>query len=150
MNDESAELRRLREELKTVDEEIQKRWDAQASGWGFSLGPFRIERKVTPMFIVQVFVVFNIFCFAAGVGLAFLGGVFTAIGASIIVGALFSFGSFTTQFWAVAIQDNIDPVRKIQGEDNLVKIRELARRWDELFRQINDFNQSTSVENPEV
>jgi hypothetical protein len=149
MNDESAEVRRLREELQTVDEEIQKRWDFQVNRWDFSLGPFRVVRRVTPMFIVQAFVIFNVLCFAAGVGLAFIGGVFTAIGASIIVGALFSFGSFTTQFWAVAVQGNID-LRKTIGEDDLVKMRELTRRWDELFRQINDLNQLNLRENPET
>ena len=149
MNDESAELRQLLEELKSVDEEIQKHWDAQTGRWNFSLGPFKVERKVTPMFIVQIFVVFNILCFAAGVGLAFVGGVFTAIGASIIVGALFSFGSFTTQFWAVAVQDNIDLIKGIRGERDLMKMKELTRRWDDLSRQINALNQLNSGENLE-
>jgi hypothetical protein len=151
VNDESAELRQLREELQAVDEEINELWDAQTARWSFRLGPFKVgARKVQPMFIAQVFVVFNILCFAAGVGLAFVGGVFTAIGASIIVGALFSFGSFTTQFWAVAVQDNRDLARRAAGEDDLARMRKLTRRGDKLFRQINDLNQLDSGENPET
>jgi hypothetical protein len=142
MSDESAEPGQLRAELQVVEKEFDARWRTQMGRWGFHLGPFKMAHYVSAMFIVQVYVVFNVACFFSGVGLAFIGGVFTTIGIAVMVGALFSFGAFVAQFWAVRVQQNIDLNRKIyQDEADFVELKELAKKWNELHRRIHDLKQ---------
>jgi hypothetical protein len=92
MTDMSAERRRLLEELREVDSEYNTELERISGVWRFSLGSFTIKRPASAMFITQVYVIFNIACFITGIILASLGGVLTAIGVAMIVGALFSFG----------------------------------------------------------
>jgi hypothetical protein len=115
--------------------------------WSFHLGPFKIKRHVSAMLIVQVYVVFNVACFFSGVGIAFIGGVFTVIGTALIVGALFSFGAFVAQFWTVRVQQDIDLNRKLyQDEVGLVELKELVKKWSDLHRRIDVLEQSNSGE----
>jgi hypothetical protein len=47
---------------------------------------------------------FNMVCFAVGVAFIFLNGTLRVLGISLVVGGLFSFGTFMTQWWDHAWQ----------------------------------------------
>ncbi len=150
MVDMSAELRQLLEELRAVDAEFSAELDRISGEWNFSFGPFKIRHQISSGLITQAYVAFNAACFIAGVALAFTGGVFTAIGVAMIVGALFSFGTFATQFWAVQAQDEINMQRKLSGDAYQAKLKALAAKRVELFQRIENLRQPQSGKSAEL
>lgn len=138
MSDVSAEVQRLRDEAQAVDAEFMTAWN-EANTWRFSLGPFRIRKRIGSQYITRVFVLFNSACFATGLILAPMSGALDTIGVSLIVGALFSFGSFIAQFWAIQAQHEFDMTMSLTGEAELKQILEkrnsVYRRLEELERE---------------
>jgi hypothetical protein len=149
MDDMSAELRQSLEELQEINAEFDNEFGQLFSRWGFSLGLIKIDRPLNALFISQVFIVFDIVCFAAGVALAFVGGAFTTIGTALIVGALFSFGALVAQLWVTAFQDEINVHRTLDGEDHLTRAKELRKRQTEIFQHIENLNRLQSNESTE-
>jgi hypothetical protein len=145
MNDINAERRRLHEELQAVDQEFREAWYGVVGGWQFSLGPFKIERKIGSGTIARVYVIFNAACFVTGIVFVPLGGTVSTIGVALIVGALFSFGAFVSQFWTVVTQQELDMSERICTDDaQFVKFRELDARRTELLQRLDRLNSNES------
>lgn len=88
MDDVNAERKRLREELQIAEANLVR----QMYAWGYSVGPFHLNRAVLPRLTSRIYVAFNLLCFVTGVVLAPQGGAFDTVGVSLIVGALFRSG----------------------------------------------------------
>lgn len=143
MDDANAERHQLREELEAVEREFWTEWGRTRPRLGFSLGPLRIWHQIGSMFIARVYFLFNTACFIAGVALAFLGGVFASIGVALIVGALFSFGAFVSQVWAVVAQHDRELLDQLAPDPQLEKLRDLGVKRAELFRRWDNSDQAS-------
>jgi hypothetical protein len=141
MSDVNAERDQLRGELKSVNQEFWAEWNRTLGTWAFSFGPLRIQRPVTSQTIIRVYVSFNTICFIAGIILVFPGGQLANIGVALIVGSLFSFGAFVSQFWTVVTQLQQEKFDQLGVRSGLDKLKELAARRAELSRRLNELDQ---------
>jgi hypothetical protein len=145
MNDSNTELRRLREELRVADDEFFKAWASLTDNqWVFSFGPVRLQREIASTFLGQVYVIFNGACFVAGIVLCFLSGVPAEIGVALIVGALFSFGAFVSQFWAVVTQRRWEILDQVAPNPQRAKLRLLGERRAALLMRLDNFERSNA------
>jgi pheromone shutdown protein TraB len=149
MDDASAELRQLLEELEAADTEMIKELNSISAHWAISLGSFRITGQASTSFLSRIYTWFSIVCFAAGIALAFAGGAFTSIGVALIVGSMLSFGTFVTQFWAVQAQDELALQRKYLDEVRHPKLKEFAAKRLEISRRIEHLRRIHPSENTE-
>jgi hypothetical protein len=59
------------------------------------------------------------------------------LGIALLVGALFSFGSFLAQFWSQAMDRQREFVEKVWHEDDIRRMRETLNALTELDQQIS-------------
>jgi len=137
-----AELSQLYEDLRVVDDAFWEEWRYIEPKWHLSIGPIRVQSAVGSQLIVRVFILFNAACFAAGIALVLAGGLLASIGVALIVGVLFSFGAFITQFWAVATQAEHELSSRIHDEGRLSKLQHLASKRAKLMRDIDKLIQT--------
>ena len=124
-------------QLKSVDYEMQKEIRRRSSqGWG--LGPIRFE--ASSGIITIGYIAFHAACFVIGIVLITLGGIPRDVGIAVVVGALFAFGSFMAQWWAVVVQREISVRDAADQESDAALWRELTLRRARISRQIEAFN----------
>jgi hypothetical protein len=104
MDSEKSTIRFLEGELRVTNEAIQRELQHVASSWRFMFGPIRVNFRFGPGVITAFYASFISICLLAGVVFCFFGGTLAALGAALVVGALFSFGAFVAQFWLVTQQ----------------------------------------------
>lgn len=144
MDDVNAERKQLYRELQAAEVNLVRRMYA----WHFSVGPFHINRVVTPQYTARIYVGFNIACFVTGLILVPLGGALNTIGVSLIVGALFSFGTFVSQFWAIQTQLEVDVARDVLGKEG--EFDELVEKRADLRRRLKELDQENSSKSDRV
>jgi hypothetical protein len=137
MTEPEAEVDRLRRELADTEVAFWKEYGDLARPWRFSLGPIRIRYPASPMFIVQVFVVFHVLFFAVGAALIFTTGPTRELGIAMVVGAVFAFGSFVAQFWVVADARANAVYKEAVGDLETRNLKRLAARREEIASQID-------------
>jgi hypothetical protein len=128
MAEPEAEVDRLRRELADIEAEFWKAHADLAMGWQFVLGPLRVRRYASPMFIAQVFVLFHVLCFAAGAAFIFTAGPTRELGIAMVVGSIFAFGSFVAQFWAISYERFREIAREATGDQGTMSLKRLAAR----------------------
>jgi hypothetical protein len=127
----------LEKELQRASEALGEEVRFLSSGWAGRLGPFTISARISGEIITATYVLFNMICFAAGIGFIFLRGVFQALGISLIVGSLFSFGTFMAQWWDHAWQKQKDVLDHAYGDKRYVELRRLVKECDELYDKLD-------------
>jgi hypothetical protein len=130
------EVDRLRQELTDVEAAFWSEYADIAMRWQFVLGPVKIRRRTSAMFVAQAFVLFHIACFAVGAGLIFIAGPTRELGIAIVVGSIFAFGSFVGQFWAIANEREREILRETMGGRETAELKSLAVRREEILAQI--------------
>lgn len=126
MNDFTGDINRLRKELQDAEGEFWREFGDSAQRWQITLGPVHVRASIGSGFITRFYVFFNICCLTAGVVLTLLGGVATSLGVALVVGALFSFGAFLTQFWAVAAEREHATLALIDKDELTARLKQLA------------------------
>jgi len=136
MTDPGTELDRLRRELKDTEVEFWKlHWDL-AKGWLGVFGPPTIRRPGSPVFIVQVFILFNIACFAIGAWLIFTSRAAHELGIAMVVGSIFAFGSFIGQLVSIAYARTSEITQQITGSKKKKDLQQLADRREAIITEI--------------
>lgn len=136
MSDPRTELHRLRQELKDTEAKFWKlRWDL-AKGWLGVFGPPTIRRPGSPIFIVQLFVLFHIVCFAIGARLIFTSGAARELGIAMVVGSIFAFGSFVGQLVSIAYARTSEITQQITGSKKKKELQQLADSLEAIMAQI--------------
>jgi hypothetical protein len=106
------DLRRQRneveKELQRANEAFMREYRSMTSTWGGTLGPFAIRIPASSHVITAIYVLFNVVCFAVGVAFTLQHGVLQTLGIALVVGGLFSFGTFMAQWWNHVWQDQND------------------------------------------
>jgi len=136
MTNPRIELDRLRQELKDTEAEFWKlHWDL-AKGWLGIFGPPAIRRPGSPIFIVQLFVLFHIACFAIGARLIFTSGAAKELGIAMVVGSIFAFGSFVGQLVSIAYARTSEITQQITGSKKKKDLQQLADRREAIMTEI--------------
>lgn len=135
MDDTSAELGRLQEELQALDEVYQREF-GRVTGWQLAYGPVRVPTVFTRQRVALVYALFNAICFAAGVVFSFAGGTLASLGVALVVGALFSFGAFVAQMWAVVYQRERETLRQVYGDEMTADLKRLIDKRAKLVDRI--------------
>jgi hypothetical protein len=104
MDDLSRQRDQLEKELQGASEAFNREYKSITSTWQVALGPVPITATLSSEPISWIYIAFNVACFAVGVAFIFLNGTFRILGISLVVGGLFSFGTFMTQWWDHAWQ----------------------------------------------
>jgi hypothetical protein len=135
MGDFSADLDRLQAELRAAQTAFQDEYLSFASSWQLAIGPLRIRRIFHFDLITLTFISFNVACFAGGILIIFLDRNSDSLGVSLFVGALFSFGAFVSQFWAVAVQQERDVYNRVFGQTETAELKHLSKQLAELSKR---------------
>lgn len=137
----------LREKLEETQGLFWEEFAHVAATWNFGIGPFRLRRVVSSQGITRVYVMFNVLCFAVGVGLIAVGGIPGNVGIALVVGALFAFGSFVSQVWAVAAQHEREVQNRVLGDYELAELKRLAKEMADLQTALDGLQVQDSGEN---
>ena len=137
MTDQNEDLAILSQQLRLVEQEVRREIRRRTSeGWG--LGPVRFE--ASSGLITVGYIAFHIACFTAGIVLIALGGTPRDIGIAVVVGAIFAFGSFMAQWWAVAVQRELSIMDAADQESDAALWHDLALKRARISRQIEELN----------
>jgi hypothetical protein len=136
MAEPEAEVDHLHRELSDVEREFWKEFEDLTTSWQFKFGPIRFRRRVSNMFIAQVFVAFHLSCFAGGIGLIFTTGPTRELGIALVVGSIFAFGSFVSQFWAVSLEQRRAVYKEAVGDLETRDLKQLAKKREQIMNQL--------------
>jgi hypothetical protein len=96
------------------------------SSWNLYFGGRRITRRMSTSDIANIFAGWHLFALVAGALVTILWRDNGGLGAALIVGSLFGFGSFLSQFWSQAMDRERDFIRKNLNAVELEELRNLA------------------------
>ena len=105
------------------------------------LGPFRKSNTISLEVLIAGYVLFNIICFATGIGFIFLKGAFQALGIALVVGSVFSFGTSMAQWWDHAWQKQKDVLDRAYGDIRYVKLRRLVKECKKLDKECDKLDE---------
>lgn len=142
MTEPDTEADRLHRELSDVESAFWEEYQKLTTGWQFSFGPIRIKHHVSQMFIAQAFIVFHLVCFAGGVGLIFTAGATRELGIALVVGSIFAFGAFVSQFWALSIEEGRALYKEVLGEQETRDLKQLAKKREQIMSRIEQLEGS--------
>jgi hypothetical protein len=132
-----ARLRRdqLEKEINRAREAFDAEYRSISSAWGGKIGPFPVNITVSAQGITTAFIMFNLVCFAAGIAFTLQRGILQALGISLVVGGLFSVGTFTAQWWDHAWQRQNVALDRAFGDTKYVKLQQLGEEYRKLYEE---------------
>jgi hypothetical protein len=127
----------LRDELRKAQRAYQQEFNRLTPSWKFAIGPLRFQLHIGSTAITWVYTVFNFICLAAGISATLARGIWTSLGVALVVGALFSFGTFVAQWWLVEMTRE-DKISDYLGRDpeEYAKLARLFAKTSEVARQL--------------
>ena len=144
MADPIVKRQLLQEQLSSIEQEIQNKvYERAAMEWG--LGPIR-RASTTSGLIVTLFLGFHLACLASGIAMITIGGLFQTIGIAVTVGAIFGFGSFMAQWWAVVVQRELSVKDAAFKESDAVVWHELTVKRNDILKQLAILDDSSRDE----
>lgn len=151
MDDLERQRDQLEKELRGAIEALHREYRSEASTWQAGLGSLTVKATLDSDFISNIYVLFNVICFAAGIVFIFLKGTLQVIGVSLVVGGLFSFGTFMTQWWDHAWQrqnDTLDRAFNLDYHDRrYAELQRLAKEYTKLYDKLEGLPESPSKDN---
>jgi hypothetical protein len=151
--DTSQEPReQLQHELYLTRQEFRAEYDRLLPQWKFGVGVrgrgIGIRARTRSGHITGIYILFNVVFFAAGIGFIFVKGVLQTLGIALVVGSLFSFGTFVSQFWMLETQREHDVSDRAFDEGyedaRYKEIQRLAKKEWELSKKMESFDSSQS------
>ncbi len=115
--------------------------------WGAELGPLAIRARISLEVISAAYILFNIICFSTGIAFIFLRGAFQTPGIALVVGSVFSFGTFTAQWWDHAWQRQKDVLDHAFGDKRYVEIHRLVKEYDRLHEKLDSLPEPPGQDN---
>lgn len=140
MDDVERQRDQLQRKLQRTNEAFDRERRSIASAWGGKLGPFAVRATISAEAIVVLFIIFNVVCFATGVAFIFLKGTLQTLGISLVVGGLFSVGTFTAQWWDHAWQrmnNTLDRAFDSEYHDKrYAELQRLVKEMEKLHKEL--------------
>lgn len=104
--------------------------------------PSRSPGRLTSGRFFTIYFLFNAVCLVLGFTFVFFQGASQALGVSLVVGGLFSFGAFVAQVWSVAAQREAQAIDRAfdEGSQDIrqTDLRRLAKAWWELSERVSE------------
>ncbi|RZT15200.1 hypothetical protein EV649_5986 [Kribbella sp. VKM Ac-2569] len=131
--DESDDkLRKLSDQLDAIDEARAEAEGDRYNWWAVVVGPLRLAGYVGSQHLGWLFAGFHLVVASTGILFFFLPGNLPNLGAALVVGALFGFGAFLAQMWAIQVEREAG-----RQEDEYRKLlRDLDLRQQSVERKI--------------
>jgi len=121
-----------------MQEEFWAELTAASAYWQFYIGRFGFGKVFPSGKITAVIVALTGGCFIAGIILCLPGSAAHSIGVPLLVGAIFSFGAFLAQYWAVAVQFERHVAGQVGLYDKRIgEMREMMTKITSLEDRIN-------------
>jgi hypothetical protein len=122
-SDPSQRRTDLEARLAQIEDEY---WQLADPGWRLQMGRLQMRRRVGSQTFAKLFASFNIVLFIGGVVLSFNEGTLASLGIAIVVGTLFSVGSFLTEVWSQTV-DRESERRNEQIREDMTELLRLRR-----------------------
>ena len=117
----------LHHELRLAAERLWAEYRRVGPKWSAG-NPTRPQVRINSALFAMIYVLFNSVCLILGLIFVFFKGAGQALGISLVVGSLFSFGAFVAQFWSAAMQREADAVdRAFDAADQDIRYTDLRR-----------------------
>jgi hypothetical protein len=126
----------LEKELQSAREAFDREYRSISSAVGARLGPFSINRTISREVVIAIFIAFNVVCFAVGIAFILQNGVLQVLGISLVVGGLFSFGTFMAQWWDHMWQDENNTFDRVFKDKPYVKLQQHAEDLQKLYEKV--------------
>jgi hypothetical protein len=141
MNSGKMSRDELHHELRLAAERLWAEYRRVGPKWSAG-NPTRPQVRINSSLFAVVYALFNSACLVLGLIFALSKGAAQALGISLVVGSLFSFGAFVAQFWSAAMQreaDAIDRAFDAANEDiRYTDLRRLAKAFWELSERADE------------
>lgn len=151
MDDLRRQRDQLEKELQGANEAFRREYKSMTSTWKAGLGPFTVKARLDSNLIAGIYILFNVVCFAVGIAFIFLNGTFRVLGISLVVGGLFSFGTFMTRWWDQALQrqnETIDRAYNFGYHDRrYAELQQLAKEYIKLYDKLEGLPAPSSQDN---
>ena len=151
MDDLRRQRDQLEKELRSASEALDKEYRSMASTWQQGLGPLTVKLTLNSDQISEIYILFNMVCFAVGIAFIFLKGTLQVIGISLVVGGLFSFSTFMAQWWdhAWQIQNyTFDRAFNLDYRDRrYTELQPLAKEYFKLCDKLESLPEPPSQDN---
>jgi len=125
----------LRSELRLAAERLWVEYQRVGPKWSAG-NPTRRQVRINSALFAMMYVLFNSVCLILGLVFVFFKDAAQALGISLVVGSLFSFGAFVAQFWSAAMQREADAIDRAFDAANkdirYTDLRRLAKAFWEL------------------
>jgi hypothetical protein len=135
----------LEKELQSAREAYDREYRSISSAVGGRLGPFGINVTITREVTIAIFIAFNVVCFGVGIAFILQKGVLQVLGISLVVGGLFSFGTFMAQWWDHMWQEQNNTFDRVFKDIDMpwvlkdmpyVKLRQHAEDAQKLYEKL--------------
>ena len=143
MDDPSVELDQLLEERAAAKAAFDREFKDVAWGWDLPIGGHHFTFRLDPGLTATLYFTYSLACLVAGIICILFQGVFASLGVALVVGALFSVGTFAAQFYAVNFQREQQLLDRMFDDELYGKLRNLAAKRNELERRIERLIDST-------
>ena len=124
---------------------------SMGSTWQAGLGSLSVRATLDSYLISMIYILFNVACFAAGIAFIFLNGTVRVVGISLVVGGLFSFGTFMAQWWDHAWQrqnETSDRAFNFDYHDwRYAELQRLAKEYAKLYDKLEGLPEPPSQDN---
>lgn len=141
MNSDKMSRDELLHESRVAAERLWTEYRRVGPKWSAG-NPTRPQVRINSALFAVAYALFNSVCLILGLVFVFFKGASQALGISLIVGSLFSFGAFVAQFWSAAMQreaDAIDRAFDAANEDiRYTDLRRLAKAYWELSERADE------------
>ena len=135
MNGDKMPRHELNHELRLAAERLWTEYRRVGPKWSAG-NPTRLQVRINSALFAMIYVLFNSVCLILGLIFVFFKGATQALGISLVVGSLFSFGAFVAQFWSAAMQREADAIDRAFDAANqdirYTDLRRLAKDFWEL------------------
>jgi len=123
VDDSRSDLDELRSQLEARLQKLDDDVTKVTSSYSWELVGIKRPHIWGTQKIAVAYVLLSVGALALGIAFSLLGRALESLGVALVVGAIFSFGAFIAQFWAVASQREFETRTEVFGEIDELKAR---------------------------
>jgi hypothetical protein len=153
MEDLTQRRAQLESDLRRSGNEFNKEYRSVAETWWMGIGPLKMTATIGTSEIGLIYICFNMICFAAGIAFTLASGALQALGIALVVGGLFSFGTFMAQWWDHSWQRNNATIDRAfdsnYADKRYSELQRLAKERLELERKLEELSGPSGIHGKE-
>ena len=139
-NSDIPELETLEAELREVYDDFRIKVADPKSFWNLHYGPLHLRARMSSQRIAGIFISFCLATFVAGACATFISKT-RELGVALVIGAIFTGGSFLIQYWSSQVDKERDVYGALEGELEREIIVGYAKKISHLVARIESIDQ---------